>query len=241
MNPTEARQLPLALRWPPRQRFEHFRSAPGNAPALAAVQALALGTQAPWVLLSGPSGSGKTHLLVAACQAAQAAGRRAQYLDAARLRTDAGALRALGGAELLALDDVQVLAGHAEAEHALFDLYNRLRAEGSSLLLASALPLSALALGLPDLRSRLGACMQASLSALDESARRALVQEWAAARGIDLEPAVLDWLFARAARDLRSLHELFERIDRAALAGRRRITIPFLRALLAAHDGAAAS
>jgi DnaA family protein len=131
---------------------------------------------------------------------------------------------------------MQVLAGHVEAEHALFDLYNRLRAEGASLLLASAQPLPALALGLPDLRSRLSACVQAPLSALDESARRALVQEWAAARGIDLEPAVLDWLFARAARDLRSLHALFERIDRAALAERRRITIPFLRGLLAERD-----
>lgn len=236
MSRIETRQLPLALRWPPRQRFEHFRGASGNAPALALAQALAASAEAPWTLLSGPSGSGKTHLLIAACQAAQDAGRRAQYLDAARLRADAGVLRKLGGAELLALDDVQVLAGHAEAEHALFDLYNHLRAEHASLLLASAQPLPALMLGLPDLRSRLGACVQAALGALDEPARRALVREWAAARGIDLEPAVLDWLFARAARDLRSLHALFERVDRAALAERRRITVPFLRGLLAERE-----
>ncbi|EQD59190.1 DnaA regulatory inactivator Hda [mine drainage metagenome] len=228
--------MPLALRWPPRQRFEHFRCAAGDAPTLAAVQALATAPSAPWVLFSGPPGSGKTHLLIAACQAAQAVGRRAQYLNAARLLADANALRALGGAELLALDDVHALAGNRDAEHALFDLYNRLRAEQASLLLAAAQPLPALALGLADLRSRLGACVQSTLSALDETARRALMQEWAGARGLQVEPAVLDWLFARAARDLGSLHALFERMDRAALAERRRITIPFLRTLLAGRD-----
>jgi DnaA-homolog protein len=34
-------QLPLALRWPRRQRFEHFHAG-ANAAALAAVRALAL-------------------------------------------------------------------------------------------------------------------------------------------------------------------------------------------------------
>lgn len=231
------RQIPLALRWPQRQRFEHFRTGTGNAAAFAAVQALAASGEAPWVLLSGGPGTGKTHLLIAACQAAQEAGRRAQYLDGARLvAADATALRALGGAALVALDDLDALAGHETAEHALFDLYNRLRAEQCSLLLAATQPLPALPLGLPDLRSRLGACVQAPLAPLEEQARRALVQDWAAERGLQLEPAVLDWLFARASRDLGSLHALFERIDRAALAERRGITIPFLRNLLAASD-----
>lgn len=231
------RQIPLALRWPPRQRFEHFRVGAGSAAAFAAVQALAVSGEAPWVLLSGGQGTGKTHLLIAACQAAQDAGRRAQYLDGSRLAAaDATVLRGLGGAALVSLDGLDALAGHAAAEHALFDLYNRLRAEQCSLLLASAQPLPALPLRLPDLRSRLGACVQAPLGPLDEPARRAIVQDWAVERGLQLEPAILDWLFARAARDLGSLHVLFERIDRAALAERRGITIPFLRALLATSE-----
>jgi DnaA family protein len=43
---------------------------------------------------------------------------------------------------------------------------------------------------------------------------------------------VLDWLFARQPRDLAALMELFERLDHAALAAQRRITIPFLREML---------
>ena len=49
-------QLPLALRWPRRQRFEHFHAG-ANAAALAAVQALALEPGAPWIYLHGAAGS----------------------------------------------------------------------------------------------------------------------------------------------------------------------------------------
>jgi len=56
-------QLPLALRWPRRQRFEHFHAGAHNAAALAAVQTLADEGGAPWVHLHGPAGSGRSHLL----------------------------------------------------------------------------------------------------------------------------------------------------------------------------------
>ena len=236
---SHARQIPLALRWPPRQRFAQFRVGPGNAAALAAARALADSQRAPWTLLSGPAGSGKTHLLMAACQDAQVRGHRARYASVARIAAAPTALRALDGADLLALDDLDALAGSDVAEHALFDLYNRMRAEGAALLLAARSPLPVLPLALPDLRSRLGACVQVPIAPLDEAARRALVRDWATERGLALEPAVLDWLFARAARDLSSLHALFERIDHTALARQRGITIPLLRELLAGSDHSA--
>ena len=129
-------QLPLALRWPRRQRFEHFHSG-ANAAALAAVRALAQEPGAPWVYLHGPHGSGRSHLLMAACQSASVAGRRVQYLPLATLADHVAALRGVAGSELLALDDLGAIAGNREAEHALFDLYNRARAEGSTLLFAA--------------------------------------------------------------------------------------------------------
>ena len=129
-------QLPLALRWPRRQRFEHFHAG-ANAAAAAAVQALARDAGAPWVYLYGAPGSGRSHLLVAACQAAHAAGRVVQYLPLSTLGDRAAALRGVGGSELLALDDLGAIAGDRDAENALFDLYNRARAEDSALLFAA--------------------------------------------------------------------------------------------------------
>ena len=224
-------QLPLALRWPRRQRFEHFHAG-ANAAALAAVQALASQADAPWVYLQGPAGSGRSHLLMAACQAASAAGRRVQYLPLVAMGDRAATLRGVAGSELLALDDLQAIAGDREAEHALFDLYNAARADGAALLFAADATPARLGLDLPDLRSRLGACTQFALKPLDDAERRHVLKAQAAARGIELDTAVLDWLFAHHARDLGTLLDLLDQLDQASLAAKRRITVPFLRALL---------
>jgi len=53
-----------------------------------------------------------------------------------------------------------------------------------------------------------------------------------AARGIQLDESVLDWLFARYARDLGALLDLLDKLDQASLAAQRRITVPFLREFL---------
>jgi len=231
-------QLPLALRWPRRQRFEHFHAG-ANAAALAAVQALALQPGAPWVYLHGASGSGRSHLLMAACQAAIAAERRVQYLPLATIADHAAALRGVAGSELLALDDLGAIAGNRDAEHALFDLYNRARAEGSALLFAADATPTRLGIELPDLRSRLGACTQFALKPLDDDERRMVLKAQAASRGIELDDSVLDWLFTRYARDLGALLDLLDKLDQASLAAQRRITVPFLRGVL--KDGGSES
>ncbi|WP_017462135.1 DnaA regulatory inactivator Hda [Dyella ginsengisoli] len=225
-------QLPLALRWPRRQRFEHFHAGPHNAAALAAIEALSTQPGAPWVYLHGPLGSGRSHLLLAAAQAAAEAGRRVQYLPLATLADRAAALRGVAGSEWLALDDLEAIAGQREAEHALFDLYNQTRAEGGALLFAAAAGPSDSGIALPDLRSRLGACTQFVLRPLDDDERRQVLKRRAADRGIELDEPVLDWLFNRYARDLGALLDLLDRLDRASLAAQRRITVPFLRGFL---------
>jgi DnaA-homolog protein len=224
-------QLPLSLRWPRRQRFEHFYAG-ANAAAVAAVQALALEPGAPWLYLSGATGSGKSHLLLAACQAAHEAGRTVQYLPLKTLREHAVAIRGVAGSQFIALDNLDVLAGDREAEHAVFDLYNRARAEGTALIFAAEAVPTQLSLTLPDLRSRLGACTQFALKPLDDVERREVLKNQAASRGIELDDTVLDWLFARYARDLGALLDLLDRLDQASLAAQRRVTVPFLRAFL---------
>jgi len=212
-------QLPLELRWPAQQRFDSYVRGE-NAVALGLLRDAAQSPAAPWVFVAGAAGSGKTHLLIAACAAANA-------------RPDlAGALRALGGSAVLALDDIDAIAGDTAAEHALFDLYNRCRGENATMLFSAAVPPAQLGIGLPDLVSRLSACAQAALKPLADSERREALRQRAQARGLTLDDAVLDWLFARTQRDLGSLTTLLDRLDRESLAAQRRITVPFLRQLL---------
>lgn len=235
-------QLPLALRWPAQQRLETFVVG-DNAAAVALVRQASVDNSS-WVFVNGALGSGKTHLLIAACAAAGGHERSAQYLSLAKLPGDraaairasrldvASALRALGGSDLLALDDVDAIAGDRDAEHALFDLYNRCKVEKSTLLFGAGKPPAQMGIGLPDLVSRLSACAQATLKPLDDAARREAVRQRAQARGLTLDDTVLDWLFAHTQRDLGSLSALIERLDRESLAAKRRITLPFLRQLL---------
>ena len=232
-------QLPLELRWPAQQRFDSYVRGE-NAVALGLLRDAAQSLAAPWVFVTGAAGSGKTHLLIAACAAANEDGRSAQYLPLRRARDAtaaarpdlAGALRTLGGSAVLALDDIDAIAGDSAAEHALFDLYNRCRGENATMLFSAALPPAQLGIGLPDLVSRLSACAQAALKPLADNERREALRQRAQARGLTLDDAVLDWLFARTQRDLGSLTTLLDRLDRESLAAQRRITVPFLRQLL---------
>jgi DnaA family protein len=224
-------QLPLALRFPPDQRFETFASAPAGA--IAQLRALAQGTLADCVYLTGPAATGKSHLLLAACAEAEAAGRRTAYLPlsaaAGRLRD---ALDAFEYADLVALDGLEAVAGDREDEIALFDAHNRARDAGRTLLYAARVPPDALALVLPDLRSRLSQCARIGLEALDDAGRAEVLRLRAQRRGLQLEDAAIDWLLKRVDRDLVSLTGLLDRLDRESLAAQRRLTVPFLRRIV---------
>ncbi|MFN3964861.1 MAG: DnaA regulatory inactivator Hda [Silanimonas lenta] len=223
-------QLPLALPIGPDQRFDLFV---GHDWAVQAVSAAAAGEGEPLLFVEGGEGSGKSHLLLAACREAEARGRRARYLP---LPAFAGALGELApgleAVDLLAVDGLEALTAFPADAEAMFHLHNRLRDAGRGLLYGSRLPAGDAAWPLPDLRSRLGQALRVSLDPLDEAGRREALRRRAARRGLELDDAVLDYLFRRVERDLRSLTALLDRLDRAALAAQRRLTVPFVRRVL---------
>lgn len=225
-----AAQLPLALRFPPDQRFETFVAAPEGAHAQ--LRALAQGI-AGSVYVVGPAATGKSHLLLATCAEAEAAGRRTAYLPlaaaAGRLRD---ALDAIEHADLVALDGLEVVAGDREDEIALFDAHNRAQDAGRSLLYAAQAMPDDLGLVLPDLRSRLSQCARIVLEPLDDDGRADVLRLRAQRRGLQLEDAAIDWLLKRVDRDLVSLTTVLDRLDRESLAAQRRLTVPFLRSIL---------
>jgi len=218
-------QLPLALRYPPDQRFHTFLGTPLAVELLSAAR--------DWVFLAGPAGSGKTHLLLAAAAHASEAGRPAAYLPLTHAR---GHLRDLlsvqDPAGVIALDGLEAIAGTREDEVALFDFHNRARAEGGVVFYAARDTAAHLPLVLPDLRSRLSQCTLLPLAPLDETGRRELLRRRAEARGLQLDDAVLDYVFRRVGRDLASLASLLDQLDRASLSAQRRLTVPFVRGLI---------
>ena len=228
-------QLPLALRAPPEQRLSRYVGAPAGLPE--ALRALATAGTAAGIYLHGAHATGKTHLLLAACAEVEAAGARAAYLTLRGLNGHVRvAVEGLEQAALVAVDDVDAIAGNRDDEVALFDLHNRLHDAGRSVLYAAQAAPDGLPLVLPDLRSRLAQCARWTLPVLDDAGRAELLRQRAAARGLDFDEAALEWLLRRCSRDLGSLTAIFERLDRASLAAQRRLTVPFLRQVLEADQ-----
>lgn len=225
-------QLPLALHFPPEQRLATYLGA--GVGMIERLQALAEDGLSEVLYVQGGKGSGKTHLLLGTCAAAETVGRRPQYMSLARVCGHARA--AFEGlehaADLVALDDLDAIAGEHDDEVALFDLHNRLHDAGVGLLYAAASTPSMLQVGLPDLRSRLAQCTLVPLRGLDDDGRAAVLRQRAESRGLAFDDAALDWLLTRCSSEQSDLSVLFEQIDRASLAAQRRITVPFLRQLL---------
>lgn len=193
--------------------------------ALLASKASAAQLPAAHVYVWGPHGSGRSHLLRAAVAVAHACGRQAQLLAAAEVGT---ALPETPHA-LLAVDDVDQLS--AAAQIALFNAFNRSRANAQSLLLAG--PVAPLGLALrEDLRTRIGQSLIYEVQALDDDARAAILLTLAARRGLRLADEVVDFLLRHGRRELSSLLAVLDALDVASLERKRPITLPLLREMM---------
>lgn len=225
-------QLPLGLALKDSATFATFH--PGmNSHIVSSLQDCAGGGGEPYIYLWGGPDSGKTHLLQATCQEAASHGAPAAYVPLAdMLRLPGATLDGLEHLALVCLDDVQTIAGGDPWELAVFALFNRIRDGSGRLVVAGRSPPADLGLRLPDLVSRLGSGPVYALRALDDDAKLAALRLRAAGRGFELPEEVGRYLLRRCPRELGVLFNLLDRLDRASLAAQRRLTIPFIKAVL---------
>ena len=182
--------------------------------------------------LWGEPGTGKTHLLQAACRQAQENGIAPVYIPLANSAEFSTAI--LEGVEhvpLVCLDDVDRIAGDIVWEPAVFSLCERQREARGTVIAAGAANPKHLGLRMPELATRLGWGPVYQLHALNDTEKLEAIRLRARNRGLEITEEVSRYILGRYPRDLRSLFDLLERIDRASLASQRRITIPFIRGL----------
>ncbi len=223
-------QLALPIGLSDHALFASFYAAGNEAPVMH-LEMLARGDAVGGAWLRGPAGSGRSHLLQATCAAA---GDGAVYLPAAELgEAGPGMLDGLESRRIIALDDIDVLAGDADWERALFTLFNEVQTHTGQLIVAAAMAPRECPFRLPDLASRLMQLPTFALRVLGEEQRVAALQLRAEQRGLDLPPDTARYLLTRARRDMGSLQALLERLDREALRAQRRLTVPFVREILA--------
>ncbi|MEH3104720.1 MAG: chromosomal replication initiator DnaA [Sphingomonas phyllosphaerae] len=117
-------------------------------------------------------------------------------------------------------------------EETLFHAWNRAQEERRPLLLVAAALPPTWSIALPDLRSRLAASPAATIDAPEEALMAALFERGFAHRHLDARADLVAWLTARTERSHTAVIETIDRLDQAALAGRRRLTIPLARETL---------
>lgn len=216
------KQIPLAIGLDPLPTFDNFLV---GANAAASAHLRSLTQPAAPLYLWGPPGSGKSHLLQALVHERQRAGEQAGSFGA----DDPAPWVLQPGWTLVVVDDCDVL--DAQRQHAAFALFVQTVDAGVQWAAAGRLPPVDLPLR-DDLRTRLAWGHVFALQPCSEHEARAALRREADRRGIFLSDEVIDYLLTRAARDLGSLMQLLERIDRFALARQRLVTVPLLRQML---------
>jgi DnaA-homolog protein len=224
-------QLPLGVRLPDRAVFESFLPG-GNTEALEHARRVARTEARGLTWICGAHGAGKTHLLQAICAAASEH-TRAGYLPLGQLASlGVGVLEGLPQLECLCLDDMDAVAGERSWEQGVFALLRELEDAGGRLVLCAQAPPALLPWALADLGSRCTAGAIFQLRVLDEEEQYAALELRARLRGLELPVETWHWLQRRFPRDMRTLYQLLDTLDVAALAAQRRLTVPFIREVL---------
>ena len=216
------RQLPLDLARAPGFSRDELVTSPANAQAVALVDAWPE-WPARVAVLVGPPGAGKSHLGAIWRERAEAVA-----LDPTRL--GAAAVEA-ASARPVFIDDIDA---QPLDQPGLFHLVNAVQAAGTSLLMTARRMPAAWGATLPDLASRLKAAATVTIGAPDDLLLSGVIIKLFADRQVEIDRQVVQYLVRRIERSLATANDLVERLDRAALEQKTRVS----RALAASVIGA---
>ena len=209
-----------------------------NVQAVEHLSRLARGVSSGTAWLCGPAGCGKSHLLQATCVQASET-MRAGYFPLAELGAlGVGVLEGLPELDCLCLDNLDNVIGNLEWERTLFGILREIEERGARLVAASAAPPALMKWALADLGSRFAASTVFQLRALDETEQQKALTLRARTRGFELPEETARWLLRRFPRDMRTLYELLDTLDEAAIVAQRRLTVPFIRTVLSQQEPA---
>ncbi len=209
-----------------RMRFEDYEVGAANHMAASAARAVAEspGTTYDPLTFYGGTGVGKTHLLQAIGNAVAEAqpALRVEYLTAeefARQLRDAVAaghtddfIRRWGRVDVLLLDDIQTLAGRRETQLELLRLVEAMQSMERQVVVAGDRPPAEIADLDPQLVARLSGGLVVDIGAPDVDVRVAILNARCRARGVELEPGVVEEIGRVETGNIRELQGMLNRI-----------------------------
>lgn len=192
-------------------------------------------SQETFIYLWGSAGVGKTHLLQAVGNYALEKKVNAIYFDMLTLLKDPANYDYLSGLEqikLLCLDNINVLENNLLLQEKLFYLFNNIRARNHRLIVSANSSPGNLSFSLADLKSRMSWGTAYHIYELNEQQKLVALIFRANQIGLELKPEVAKFLLVRVKRDLGELLAILKKLDRASLAAKRKLTVPFIKEIL---------
>lgn len=226
-------QLPLPIQQIDDETLDNFYPE-NNLLLLNSLQKNINQLEQPFFYVWGEKSSGKSHLLKALTHHFYQHQRGAIYVPLSKSQYfSPEVLENLEYQQLVCLDDIHQVIKNSEWELAIFDLFNRIKANGNCLLvISSEYSPSTLQVDLPDLASRLRWGEIYQLQGLNEEQKILVLQKVAYQRGIELPEDTAHFLLKRLDRDIQNLLDVLAQLDKASLQAQRNLTIPFVKSIL---------
>tara|TARA_Y100001936_G_scaffold253844_1_gene321547 strand:- start:1787 stop:2476 length:690 start_codon:yes stop_codon:yes gene_type:complete len=183
-----------------------------------------------FIYLWGENGSGKSHILQAMTESFKLNKLDAVYIDCniwQKNNTDSSIINDIN---CITIDNVDHL--NASMQIKLFNIYNHIRDECSSLMLVSGSVAPSQLNLREDLVTRLGWGLVYQIHVLSDDEKIQAMKEHAKKKGFELPQDVCNYLLRHIKRDLPSLIATLDALDLLSLREKRPITIPMLRKLL---------
>ncbi|MEP5760077.1 MAG: DnaA/Hda family protein [Litoreibacter sp.] len=219
-----SRQLPLHLPLRPALGRESLIVTPCNAMAMAVLDDCKRWPEGK-LTLCGASGAGKTHMAHV-----WAGDVDAKIVNACDLKIEdvPGIVK---GPRVI--ENIQDVAGDREAETTLFHLHNLMRADEQLMLFTSDRAPAHLPFVLPDLKSRLEATALVTLEGMDDMLLTMLIVKLFTDRQLPVKQAMLDYTVKRIDRSFAAVQAFVEKMDKRALAGKRKVNRALAKEVLA--------
>ena len=226
------RQIALPLSLDRQYSFENFISDRADL-IIASLKALIQGDGEAQIGLWGTTASGKTHLLNASADYARQKSVVLQIYDAKQLlQCDANEFEGFSHCDVLAIDNLDAIAGNAEWEACFYQVINRCRDGDYRFVFAMAHRPEDLETTLDDFRSRLQWGLMLQLPSSDDIEIRQILRKRAQLIGIELAEDVISYLMTHHARNLATQMAILQRLDGASLSQQRKVTIPLIKQAL---------
>jgi DnaA family protein len=226
------KQIALPLSLDRQYSFENFISDRADL-IVASLKALIQGDGEAQIGLWGTTASGKTHLLNASADYARQKSVVLQIYDAKQLlQCDANEFEGFSHCDVLAIDNLDAIAGNAEWEACFYQVINRCRDGDYRFVFAMTHRPEDLETALDDFRSRLQWGLMLQLPSSDDIEIRQILRKRAQLIGIELAEDVISYLMTHHARNLATQMAILRRLDGASLSQQRKVTIPLIKQAL---------